>query len=106
MYTITNIGATMPAPVVFRVQNRDKREKQRETPDIKETEVMYRFIGRSLLIAALVTFADVSVFAQKGGGLSCRQNNSYNDRLVGNCEIREQTLAPTGGTIAIDGRQN
>src|ERR1041385_2298284 len=68
---------------------------------------MYRFIGRSLLIAALVTFAGVSVFAQKErGSLSCRDNNSYNDRLVGNCEIREQTLAPSGGTIAIDGRPN
>ena len=69
---------------------------------------MYRFIGRSLLIAALVTFAGISVFAQrdKGGSLSCRQNNWYNDRLVGNCEIREQTLAPSGDTIAIDGRQN
>jgi len=69
---------------------------------------MYRFIGRSLLIAALVTFAGVSVIAQRdrGGSLSCRENNWYNDRLVGNCEIREQTLAPSGGTIGIDGRQN
>lgn len=69
---------------------------------------MHRFIGRSLLIAVLVTFAGVSVFAQRerGGSLSCRDNNSYNDRLVGNCEIREQTLAPSGGTIGIDGRQN
>ncbi len=69
---------------------------------------MYRFIGRSLLIAALVALACLSVFAQrdKGGSLSCRQNDWYNDRLVGNCEIREQTLAPSGGTIGIDGRQN
>ncbi|HET6853615.1 MAG TPA: hypothetical protein VFH46_15040 [Pyrinomonadaceae bacterium] len=69
---------------------------------------MHRFIGRSLLIAVLVTFAGVSVFAQRerGGSLSCRDNNSYNDRLVANCEIREQTLAPSGGTIGIDGRQN
>lgn len=69
---------------------------------------MYRFIGRSSLIAALVALACLSVFAQrdKGGSLSCRQNDWYNDRLVGNCEIREQTLAPSGGTIGIDGRQN
>jgi DUF4097 and DUF4098 domain-containing protein YvlB len=55
-----------------------------------------------------VTFTGVAVFAQnsKGGSLSCRDNNWYNDRLVGNCEIREQTLALSGGTIAIDGRQN
>jgi len=69
---------------------------------------MYRFLGRSVLIAALVTFTGVAAFAQrdKDRSLTCRDNNSYNDRLVGNCEIREQTLAPSGGTIAIDGKQN
>lgn len=69
---------------------------------------MYSFVGRSVLIAALLALAGVSVLAQggKGGSLSCRDNNWYNDRLVGNCEIREQTLAPSGSTIAIDGRQN
>lgn len=69
--------------------------------------MMIRFLGRSVLIAALVTFAGVAVFAQsKGGSLSCRENNRYNDRLVGNCEIREQTLAMSGAPIAIDGRTN
>lgn len=71
---------------------------------------MYRFVGRTLLIASLVTFTGVAAFAQKekdkDRSLSCRQNNWYNDKLVGNCEIREQTLAPSGGAIAIDGRQN
>ena len=73
---------------------------------------MFRFLGRSVLIAALVTFTGVAVFAQKekikekNGSLNCNQENWYNDRLVGNCEIREQTLAPSGGTIAIDGRRN
>jgi DUF4097 and DUF4098 domain-containing protein YvlB len=71
---------------------------------------MYRFLGRTLLIAALVTFTGVAAFAQKekdnkDRSLSCRQNNYYNDRLVGNCEIREQTLAPSGA-IAVDGKQN
>jgi DUF4097 and DUF4098 domain-containing protein YvlB len=69
---------------------------------------MYRFLGRSALIAALVTFTGIAVFAQnsKGGSLTCRDNNWYNDRLVGNCEVREQTLALSGSAIAIDGRQN
>src|SRR5689334_2955712 len=72
---------------------------------------MFRFLARSVLIAALVTFTGVAVFAQKekikekNGSLTCNQDNWYNDRLVGNCEIREQTLAPSG-PIAIDGRQN
>jgi hypothetical protein len=71
---------------------------------------MYRFLGRSVLIAVLVISTSVAVFAQKEKGrdksLTCNENSWYNDRLVGNCEIREQTLAPSGGTIAIDGRQN
>jgi DUF4097 and DUF4098 domain-containing protein YvlB len=68
---------------------------------------MYRFLGRSVLIAALVTFPAVAAFAQRDRdrSLNCREDNWYNDRLVGNCEIREQTLAP-GGAIAIDGKQN
>jgi DUF4097 and DUF4098 domain-containing protein YvlB len=69
---------------------------------------MYRFLGRSVLIAALVTFTGVAAFAQrdKDRSLTCRENNWYNDRLVSNCEIREQTLAPSGGAISIDGKQN
>jgi hypothetical protein len=91
----------------LRVRSRESEETE-TTPDIKETEVMYRFLGRSVLIAALLTFTGVAVFAQnsKGGSLSCRENNWYNDRLVGNCEVREQTLALSGSAIAIDGRQN
>jgi hypothetical protein len=74
---------------------------------MKETEVMYRFLGRSVLIAMLVGLTAVSVLAQqKGGTLTCRDDGNYNDRLVGNCEIREQTLAPAGAPITIDGRQN
>lgn len=77
---------------------------------------MLRFLGRSVLIAALVATSGIAVLAQKtdkdkvkakDGSLTCRDDQRwYNDRLVGNCEIREQTLALSGGTIAIDGRQN
>ena len=71
---------------------------------------MYRFLGRSVLIAALVAFSGVAILAQKekskDRSLTCNENSWYNDRLIGNCEIREQTLALSGGTIAIDGRQN
>lgn len=73
---------------------------------------MYRFLGRSVLIAALVASTGIAVLAQKDKSkdkdrsLTCREDNWNNDRLVNNCEIREQTLALSGGTIAIDGRQN
>jgi hypothetical protein len=69
---------------------------------------MFRFAGRSVFVAALLTVATVGAMAQeKRGSLSCQDNeNWYGNRLVSNCEIREQTLAPNGGVIAIDGRQN
>ena len=72
---------------------------------------MNRFLGRtvfrSVLIAAIVALASLSIFAQKkDGSLTCRENSWYNDKLEGNCEIREQTLAMSGAPIAIDGRQN
>jgi DUF4097 and DUF4098 domain-containing protein YvlB len=54
----------------------------------------------------LVTFTGVAALAQEKS-LRCRDNdNWYGDRLVGNCEIREQTLAMSGGAISVDGRQN
>ena len=73
---------------------------------------MFRFIGGSVLLASLLIAGGVAVIAQKekdkdkDRSMTCRQNSYYNDRLVGNCEIREQTLALSGGTIGIDGRQN
>ena len=70
---------------------------------------MYRFLGRSVLIAALVASTGIAVLAQKekvkDKSLTCRED-SWNDRLENNCEIREQTLALSGGTISIDGRPN
>ncbi len=74
---------------------------------------MLRFLGRSALVAALLVTAGVAGLAQKtdkvkskDGSLACREGQWYNDRLSSICEIREQTLALSGGTIAIDGRQN
>src|SRR5262245_37785747 len=69
---------------------------------------MYRFLGRSVFTVALLIVAAVSISAQKDGTLTCRKNsgNWYGERLIGNCEIREQTLALSGTAIGIDGRQN
>lgn len=70
---------------------------------------MIRFAGRSVLIATLLALASICALAQDRGrgSLTCREtNNWYGDRLVGNCEIREQTLEASGGTISVDGRQN
>jgi len=71
---------------------------------------MYRFLGRSVLIAALVASTGIAGLAQKDKvkekSLTCREDNWASDRLVNNCEIREQTLALSGGTIAVDGKPN
>lgn len=79
---------------------------------------MFRFLGRSVLVATLLltaaSIAGVAGLAQKAdkvknkdGSLACRDDQRWhNDRLAGVCEIREQTLALSGGTIAVDGRQN
>ena len=78
---------------------------------------MLRFLGRSVLVAALLATTGLVGLAQKtdkldkiktkDGSLACRDEQRwYNDRLVGTCAIREQRLAPTGAPIAIDGRQN
>lgn len=67
---------------------------------------MNRFLGRSVFITLLLTIAAGSAFAQKGS-LTCRDdNNWYDNKLATKCEIREQTLAPSGAVISIDGRQN
>lgn len=77
---------------------------------------MLTFLGRSVLVAALAVTAGIAALPQKTdktdkikskeGSLTCRDDSRwYNDRLVGNCEVREQTLAPSGA-ISIDGRQN
>ena len=74
---------------------------------------MFRFAGRSVFVAMLLALAIVSVAAQEKekvknkGSLNCSDSNSwFGNRLVGNCEVREQTLNASGGTISIDGRQN
>lgn len=83
---------------------------------MKETHVMLRFLGRSVLVASLLATAVISGPAQKNdktdkikikdGSLTCHNERSWDgDRLVSNCDIREQTLAPSG-SLSIDGRQN
>jgi hypothetical protein len=68
---------------------------------------MKRTLTRVMLALTLLGLAYVMAPAQSAQkeSLTCR-DNWYSDRLVGQCEIREQKLAASGGTIAVDGRQN
>jgi len=69
---------------------------------------MKRLIGTTVFVVTLFSLTSFLAVAQERegkGSLACR-DNWYSDRLVGHCEMREQTLAPNGGVVSIDGRQN
>ena len=61
---------------------------------------------RSIVFVAVALSMAITAFAQdkSRGSLECR-DNWYSDRLLGHCEIREQTL-PAGGTLSVDARKN
>lgn len=67
---------------------------------------MNSWIRRIVFIAATLSVMSVLAFAQdrSQGSLNCRDNWS-SDRLMGHCEIKEQTVA-AGGTITVDARKN
>ncbi|HYN23842.1 MAG TPA: hypothetical protein VES69_02230 [Pyrinomonadaceae bacterium] len=67
---------------------------------------MNSWIRRIVFIAATLSVMSLLAFAQdkSRGSLTCR-DNWYSDRLMGHCEIKEQTVA-AGGTITVDARKN
>lgn len=72
---------------------------------------MKKLITRSLLVVAtlvatliVASFVAVAQSEATKGSLSCR-DNWYSDKLMGRCEIKEQTIA-AGGAITVDARQN
>jgi hypothetical protein len=52
----------------------------------------------------VMALAAAPVWAQGQGrrGLSCDENGFHSDNLVSHCEMKEQTFAPSGGTMRID----
>lgn len=69
---------------------------------------MNRWLGRSVLSVTMLSLTSVLAVAQREesrGSISCRDDWS-NERLASHCEIKEQSLAPTGGVIAVDARKN
>lgn len=67
---------------------------------------MNKWLRLSVFVAALLSLTGALAFAQrdKDGSLSCR-DNWYSDRLVGQCEMREQKM-PAGGLLTVDASRN
>jgi hypothetical protein len=67
---------------------------------------MNSWIKRVGFIVATLSVMSVLAFAQdkSRGSLTCRDNWD-SDRLMGHCEIKEQTV-PAGGAITVDARKN
>jgi DUF4097 and DUF4098 domain-containing protein YvlB len=67
---------------------------------------MKKWLGYILLIFAATILAGGQALAQKGErSLDCRDNWN-GDRLANHCEIQEQTVPATGGTITVDAGRN
>ena len=69
---------------------------------------MNKLLRRGVLLVMVACVAAVPAFSQKEkskDSLACN-DNWHNDKLVNHCEIKEQTLPATDGTIAVDGMMN
>lgn len=68
---------------------------------------MTKLASRGVLALMMTWVVSGTVLAQKDkdDSLACR-DNWQNGKLVSHCEIKEQTLPATGGTISVDGRMN
>lgn len=69
-----------------------------------------KVLVHTALTCAALCLAASAAFAQADKGrysLSCRDQNNYgDDSRARHCEVKEQTLAATGGTLSVDGMQN
>jgi hypothetical protein len=69
---------------------------------------MKKLLSCAVLSVFVLCLASVTAFSQNDkskDSLACR-DNWHNGKLVSHCEIKEQTLPATSGTINVDGRQN
>jgi DUF4097 and DUF4098 domain-containing protein YvlB len=69
-----------------------------------------KLLVRSALACVIFCLAALGVFAQTGDArysLSCNnQGDSSDNSRARHCEVKEQTIAATGGTLNADGMQN
>lgn len=74
----------------------------------RESISLDKWLRRFIFIAAVCCLASASAAAQRArgdGSLSCNDGWS-NEERASHCEVKEKTLAATGGTISVDSRRN
>jgi DUF4097 and DUF4098 domain-containing protein YvlB len=68
-----------------------------------------KILAHTALACAALSLAASAAFAQGDNArysLSCRNQDNYSSDRARHCEIKEQTLTATGGTLNVDGMQN
>lgn len=66
----------------------------------------FRYVCCAIVaLIASFSFLAVDSYAQRDGGLACR-DDWYGERLASHCEIKEQTLPAVRGTLSVDAKLN
>jgi DUF4097 and DUF4098 domain-containing protein YvlB len=71
--------------------------------------MMKKLLARTALACVALGLAASAAFAQADNSrysLACNQDNYNDDSRARHCEIKEQTLQATGGTLNVDGMKN
>jgi DUF4097 and DUF4098 domain-containing protein YvlB len=73
--------------------------------------MMRKILARTALACVALGLAATAAFAQSDNSrysLACRDEDNYDDgsARARHCEIKEQTLPATGGTLSVDGMKN
>lgn len=72
--------------------------------------MMRKVLAHAALVCAALCLVATAAFAQEDKSrysLSCREKDYYyDDSRARHCEVKEQNLGATGGTLSVDGMQN
>ncbi len=71
--------------------------------------MMKKVLARTLLLCAAFALAASATPAQTDNSrssLACRDEDNYNDTRARHCQVKQQTLPATGGTLSVDGMKN
>jgi hypothetical protein len=101
----------MIARGVYHIERRSFRTLFGQANQLEGENIMLRkVLARMAFTCAAFVFAASAVFAQADNSrysLACRDRDNFGgDSRAHHCEIKEQTLQATGGTLDVDGMKN